>query len=219
MSVFAIAGLDDLVAGTTDTGTTYRLRDGELVITNPPYYPEIVLPPVEVRKVMKIVADLEKARGYAASNANLSEAGKKKHIEPYLQAAREAMTKARTALSDYAGSTAQKAMKALAVPELDVADAVGAMEDREIRDWVRSRGEAKSGEVVEEMQRNPRVVQAVLRSPIGFGMLGDTAERLWRQEVEPGNPEYLEAKRRGESVKWAEDQLYWIEKHVVDRVS
>jgi len=92
------------------------------------------------------------------------------------------------------------------VPQLDPGDAVGALLDRERRDWVRSLSAAERDAMVQKISRGEAdsVTLALVRSPIPIASLETHALQAWRKAQERQHPEQLQQLEADtEHLQWA----------------
>lgn len=91
-------------------------------------------------------------------------------------------------------------------PPLSQTDAVGAIEDREIRDLVRAMQPDEQAALAHELLagQHPRVLAALLRSPLPWtGVLGDTLPAAWATAKARANPhEYRLREQAQQAVAW-----------------
>lgn len=93
-----------------------------------------------------------------------------------------------------------------AVPQLERTDYVGALNDREVREWVRSlHGREREAMLPRLASGEADVVNlALLRSPVPFGKLETISLQGWRTSVERRNPDAVrQLAADHEQLRWA----------------
>ena len=143
------------------------------------------------------------------ADAQLSEIGKEAKRAPARQKCVQTITNALASVENLEQSLEQREREFYAWPALQPSDAVAAIQDREIRDYVNSLSSDKLAELTREMNQGlqPAITLALLRSPIPIGKekgVADVAQNAWRAARNLTDPSF--ARRIGisrDSVEWA----------------
>lgn len=211
---FKIDGLQ--VHQEAERAVVYRLSDGEILsVTNPPAlartHSEWTQDENEamgiVRGALNALAALERQRREVEADATLSALGKQEKLKPALSTAHAAVSKAEANLKLLDNTVSYVEGEAMALPQLEPGDAVSAMQDMEIRQSLRSASHKERPELFQLIAANPRLQEAVLRSPIPMPVFGDIAEKSRTERVRKEHPNMPRITRGRESLDWAKSLL------------
>ena len=139
-------------------------------------------------------------------DARLTEHGRDDALKEVRGAAVANVALAWSKLAEHEVGLVEREHKLYEVPQLERGDAVGALLDREARDYARS----LTGSARDELMRHLRtgeaesVTLALLRSPVPIGNLESVAIQSFRSGVERRNPQEVEFLRaQQEQLEWA----------------
>jgi hypothetical protein len=134
----------------------------------------------------------------------LSDIGKTKRLEPKQAAVVETVANRWDAIDQQELQLAAREHALYAVPQIDPMHSAMAIEDREIRDYLRSIGDASALAYLMEPE-NERLRLAVLRSPLPFGdELKKRTLEAWKEGKRQANPAEaaaIDSERVG--IEWA----------------
>jgi hypothetical protein len=108
---------------------------------------------------------------------------------------------------NYGNSLLEREAAIFAVPPLSPHDSVGALLDREARDYVRSLSGPDRAAMLQQLSRGEaeRMTLALLRSPVPLGNEERVAQQAWRTAVESANPDAVEQlAAETEQLRWAQ---------------
>lgn len=153
------------------------------------------------------LADLTDQIARISEDRDLSDIGRQKKAEPVKRQAVLAIANLEANLEVEARHWDKREADLLAIPALDPTHAVGAIEAREARDWLRSLPSGKQAEVLERLKTEPgheKLILAMLRSPIPeLDHLSDFARTVWERTKRNSNPAESMAISSGRStVEW-----------------
>lgn len=103
---------------------------------------------------------------------------------------------------------------ALMPPQLAEGDAVGAILDREVRDMLRGASEKQLTETLSKLDERPRVLEAILRAPLGMGHITIHAEKVWSEWVEANRPQVAALRSALDAWEWAVRTISQVTKEV-----
>lgn len=168
-----------------------------------------------VDRATALVVKLSDETKATAGNKELSGYGQERRlVAPRLQTI-IGITDAWIALEAYELEVKQQKTAFYAWPTIDPQNAAEAAVDREIRDWIRSRGGKEAAEVMRQIEQgdNPRIILALLRSPIPMGVPETLALDAWNKQIRNDKPYEADLlDRRVASIEWAETAMKAIAK-------
>ncbi len=171
---------------------------------NPDEGPSVAGAAVTLATNRLLTLELETER--VLNDNHLSEVGKNKRLEAVRAESLRGIGNAFQYV-EMAEENAIKAEAALyAVPQVDPTHSADAIQDREIRDWMRSLDVNQRTDILREIinDGHERILLALCRSPIPCGVPEKIAKQTWRDNVERKFPE--KAKQVADqkaSVEWA----------------
>lgn len=191
-------------ARTTGQVTAYELgSDRTLAIPHAPNYEVAPIPAAVIRKCLNAIANLETARKRGLDDKNLSQIGRAAKLEPIQEAAAATIEAAKVELADFVAQVDLWETKTYAPPSLASTDAVGGLVDMEIRTWARATTGKALDEALKSLVTEPRLVEAVIRSPIPLGQFSDLATQQWRERIAATSPDAAKIVLTRESIAWA----------------
>lgn len=189
----------------------YDLRSGgTLAIAPPPGFGTAAQPtPAQADaahyalNALKAMGRFDTANRALAADKTLSDLGRAERSERIRAQAyadvSEALNKAVAARDSVKASLDT----ALMPPQLAEGDAVGAILDREVRDMLRGAGEKQLSETLSKLDEKPRVLEAILRAPLGMGHITTHAEKVWAEWVETNRPQVAALRSALDAWDWA----------------
>lgn len=203
--------IDNLVqTQKTDRATVYQLADGDaFAVVHPPNWgdgavqQEVHEAAAEVRTSLNALAAVDMAKRHAAADPTLSEVGRARKVDPLRASAREVIGKATEQLEHIAALAAKFEQRTYAPPALDQGDFVSALQDQEIRNFIRGRSGAAKTSLMTDLAKDQRMTEAVLRSPIDLGAVSEVARRTWHAHVTETHPDVPKLQHLHETVEWA----------------
>lgn len=193
-----------------DRHTSYLLAGGvTLGISKPPQTKEAA----EVREVVRRSLDVLGCVDAVRRDETLSEVGKAQRLKALEDLANTVRSQAVSAVADFADYVAKDEVETFTPPQLDKADAVSGLIDMELRTMVRAMDSKERAELGVKLLNEPRLVEAILRSPLDMGPLTLIARNVWADQVKATNPHAGEVKRAREALEWAQATLPAILNH------
>ena len=141
-----------------------------------------------------------------SQDARLTEHGRNDALKEVRGAAVANVALAWSKLAEHEVGLIEREHKLYEFPQLERGDAVGALLDREARDYARSLTGSARDELMRQLRAGEaeRVTLALLRSPVPFGNLETTATQAWRSAIERRNPQEVELlAAQHEQLDWA----------------
>ena len=200
-----------------DRFAVYKLHDGaQLAVLHPPEVgaDELHRCASLVKGAMDAFANLDEARRAVAADPQLSPVGKIEKVAAQRQQVAGQITKALEELEQFGKNIQEFEAKTYAPPALDPGDAVGALTDMELRQFLRAQKGADKGSAYAEIGANPRLQAAVLRSPVPLPSFTDLAQKCWSRHVEATSPDATKVKHFRAAHEWASAILPQLERHV-----
>jgi len=167
-----------------------------------------------LNRILELNATTEKVK----TNALLTGLGQADKLRPEREKAIMGITDMYAKLQGYSDSVKRQEEALYAWPKIDPANSAVAIEDREIRDWVRSQTGTERTNTLKQIQGGdyPRITLALVRSPIPLGVPEQLALDAWNNAIRKEKPYVAEAvDLRKESVAWAEKVLQQIAQQAV----
>lgn len=209
---FSIAGLTPGPSSDPRV-VTFATAGGVLAFGAPPLNDDGSIPQethvagVPVRKVLEALGAMELAQRRAEGDASLSDLGRARAVEPAKQALVTAYAAATAEVEELARNAVSFAEKVFEVPKLEPSDFVAALADREVRDHLRGLTDQQRRDLGASIGEQPRLLLAVLRSPLPIPWLSDQAESAWRSNVAKTHPRAAELDRFQRATAWATEAL------------
>lgn len=198
-----------LAAQQSDRASVYTLSSGKTFAI--PHVPdvgqEMHMAAKPIRDAGKALAALEQARQRAKDDRNLSDIGRAKVTDPARAAALAAIQEAAADLDELRHAAAVLERQVFGPPVLEPTDAVAAIVDREIRDYLRALPPGDRAASIKELGGSSAMLAAVLRSPIPLPVFSDYAAKLWREVQAVAHPKAAELSGRQSALAWAESTL------------
>ncbi|WP_394763558.1 hypothetical protein [Phenylobacterium sp.] len=203
---FADNGLT--VVDRTDRATIFELSGGRrLAVIHPPHATTAPKGAALVRTALNILQSVDSVRRTASADKTLSELGRSERVKPVQAAARTALAEVHADLATFAGEVAGLEKSVYAPPALDPADAVGAMVDLELRSWIRALKGEQRAKALDNLAKEPRMLEAVVRSPTKLGEFSEFSGTLWRERVEATHPQAPALARQQEALAYVTNLL------------
>jgi hypothetical protein len=137
-------------------------------------------------------------------NQHLSEYGREQAMAPFKDEALKVISAAWKRFDEHRLAINNQELQRYAIPQLDRADVVGYLRDREIRDTIRALGDKQAG-IFEGASKDPELMRSILRSPMKFGALEQLAQKGWVGHIDDADPVGLERlKLEKLSIDWAQ---------------
>ncbi|TCO40431.1 hypothetical protein [Dokdonella fugitiva] len=158
-------------------------------------------------KVLRIAASAAKRIADVEADATRTDAWKAEQRRAIAAAARNEIEGARVEAMKRIDEFAEADAKSCSPPPLAMNDAVGAAEDREVRDLWRAMSPDAQARLAHELMdgKHPRALVALMRSPMPLpGVLAATLPTAWANAMARANPR--EATLRSE----AQERLAWL---------
>ena len=199
----------------TDRAVVYELADGaKLVVPHAPDVPEVHELAKTVAATLDAFANLDGARRAAAADANLSDVGRVEKLAPQRQQVARQVAQAKATIEESRAHLDAFQARTFAVPAVDPADAATGLADWELRDYLRGLQGKDQAKAFDEIASNPRLMQAVLRSPIPIQPFTDLARKSWAEHVEKTHPDAAKVTNFRTAHDWAAVIIPQLEKHV-----
>jgi hypothetical protein len=194
--------------------TVYKLHSGAtLALGHAPQTPEAAEPAEFIGKALAALSALEDAKTEAAADVNLSEAGRAAKVAAILDAAIEIAANASDSIDGFDELVVKDESETFRPPQLDRTDAVGALMDMEMRTFARGLDTSDTAALMHELQSNPALLEAILRSPLPLGSLTGHARAVYAQQVST-SPRAKEVQRARGGLDWAKSALPHIASHI-----
>jgi hypothetical protein len=195
--------------------SVYDLTNGNvIVITTPPPVEEVSYSQGIVHKAVNALAELEQAREKIKADKTLSDLGRIEKLAPLRQQVERQIAEARAAIDEHATYVAAFEAKTFSPPELAKEDAVAMLQDMEIRQHLRSLGNKADVKDYEQVVSSPRLMEAVLRSPVSMAPYTQMIDRPWREHIERTHPDAKRLSGFKAAVKWAQGIISQLEQNV-----
>lgn len=200
-----LGGLSLPVRTKEDRYTAFTLSDDStLIVATPPerahnadYARE------KVADALEALDYLEAARRKVNADKSLSEIGRAEKLKDLRQQTARIVEGVQAEMAEHAATLEQWAGRVYAPATLDRADAVGVAEDVEIRTMLRGMGSTERVGLLENIVNEPRMMEAVLRSPVPITGLTDAISRSWRDHVDATHPDAPKVATNRAAVEWA----------------
>lgn len=163
-------------------------------------------------RALTALATMAETTDQIQSDQRLSEVGKKERIDPVRLEGLSQIAGLSTQVDDFEAHTNQMEAQLHKVPALDPAHHAMALEDREIRDWLRSQAGADRAGVLQRMASDPgqeRLLLAILRSPIPQSDHEvELARTAWNRRAAERDPAMaLAVEQRRSVIEWSRSGL------------
>lgn len=200
-----------------DRCTVYRLfGDGGFlsVPTAPEAAHETSFARELVGKCIQQLDLLEAARRKAANNPGLTELGKAEHIAGFRKHVEESLAVLQQQMADHLTALANFEARIFSPPKIEPSDAVTVAEDVELRTMLREMPPQARVELLQSIADTPRLMEAVLRSPIPISGVTEPVRQLWRAHVENTHAEYPAFAKAKAAAEWASQVLPQVQQGV-----
>jgi len=167
-----------------------------------------------VRDALSALATVDSLRRSAAADPTLSKVGRITRVEPQIAPALAAVQRAQEQMAHLAVVAAAEERRVYTPKALARDDLVGGLLDQELRNYARSRNPSQKGALIGEMAADIRLLEAIVRAPIGLGTVNEYAGRLWREHVAKTHPEAPQIAHLNEMVSWAGSLLPHLPQHI-----
>jgi hypothetical protein len=192
----------------TDRATVHRLSDGRMfAVTHAPHSMTAPKGAELVRTALNVLNSIDSVRRDALKDETLSDHGRNERVKPILATARSAMAEVHADLGKFADTVASLEKSVYAPPALDPSDAVGAMVDMELRTYVRGLRGPQRAKALDQLSKEPRLLEAVVRSPTNLGEFSHHGGDLWRARVETTHPQAASLLKQKEALTYAAEML------------
>lgn len=188
-----------------DRYTAFTLSDDStLIVATPPerahnadYARE------KVADALEALDYLEAARRTVNADKSLSEIGRAEKLKDLRQQTARIVETVEAEMATHTEALEKWAGRVYAPNPIDRTDAVTVAEDVEIRTMLRGMGSTERVGLLENIVKQPRMMEAVLRSPVPITGLTDAISRSWRDHVEATHPDAPLVATNRAAVDWA----------------
>jgi hypothetical protein len=215
---FRIEGLE-VVETQEGRVTVHRLHNGDrLPIVAPPSSNGVLpqethLAAAPVRKAADAFAKVEAARRAAANDPTLSEVGRANKVQAVRSIASDAVRDAEYDLAGLAKVAEAAHVEAYTPPKIQPGDVENVFIDQEVRHYVRGLSGKGLTDYLQGLERNPRHLEAIMRSPVPMPNVDQYAKRLWETRMQ-GTSKAVSAKAYADALEWANGTLAQIKAKV-----
>jgi hypothetical protein len=157
-------------------------------------------------RALRNLLQLEQETHVAAGDPALTEYGRAQRLENPRAHAVIMMSHDYHAAQEHLKTVAQRERSLYGWSEIARGDFETSFADREIRDWLRTRGAQERTQLLDEIARGEaeRITLALLRSPIPLGIEEQLAHDAWRAAVRKSQPQAVEqVERAQQTAEWA----------------
>lgn len=164
-----------------------------------------------VREALTAAGQLDARRRELAADQTLSNFGRQEKLESARQNARINVAAARAEMETIERAAEGWIGGLFDPPKLKSDDVVGAMVDRECRDYLRSCPEKELTRILSNLETEMRTFEAIMRSPVTIPGVTDHAKLVWGEYVATTNPMAQRAAEYEGARDWAREVLNQVE--------
>ena len=156
-----------------------------------------------VAEALEALDYLEAARRTVEGDKSLSVIGKTEKLAGLRQQTAALVDKAAAAVAEYEVTSAAYEARVYAPAPIDRGDAVTVAEDIELRGMLRAMPSNERVEMLENIVGQPRMMEAILRSPVAIPVLTEAVQRPWREHISASHPEAGKVAMSRAAAAWA----------------
>lgn len=195
----------------------YQLSSGKtLAIAAAPKTKEAHEPAAIIEKALAALSLLEELKASVADDQMLSEKGRATKVDMLRPTVLKEIAEAAEKLAEFEDYVKADEVATFAPPALDKSDAVSALADMELRSYLRGLEGKDLHNLMQDLPNQPRIMEAVLRSPIPMGQITEVARSQWGQRVNSTDPHVKELQAARNALDWAKSALPHVANHIAD---
>ena len=156
-----------------------------------------------IRESLVALGGLERQRRALSGDKTLSEFGRKEKLSSAVSAARIAMNMAEAELERFGRGVSDYERTVLEPPRIEKDDVVSALQDQELRSWVRVASDNDRVKLMDSFNDEPRMLAAVLRSPVAIPQVSAHARKVWDEHVQSNHPDAPRLRAFKAAHEWA----------------
>lgn len=184
----------------------YLIGGRPFPVMDPPAGSDSSLSVVYGRGAVEKLVELNNEVGTIRTSNTLTDLGKVRRIAEVREVPYAKLVRIANVVEIERKKAVAEEARIFAPPPIEGAGAESAILDREIRDWVRGLAPSRRSEALSQLAKNPRMVLALVRSPIRIGIEEDLAQSMWRDLVESTKGEEVaKARFELEAARWAQE--------------